>query len=90
MRILLVLLAISLVAISSPSLAGPHCTDEPQSKWLTEADMMERIKAMGHQIDVFKTTKGNCYEIYGRDKSGRRIEIYFHPVTGDVVKSSVL
>ncbi|MFQ5626885.1 MAG: PepSY domain-containing protein, partial [Methyloligellaceae bacterium] len=53
------LLALALAAISSPALAGPHCTDEPQSKWLTKAEMMERIKPMGHRIEVFKTTKGN-------------------------------
>ena len=85
-----ILFAFALVAISSPALAGPHCTDEPQSKWLTKAEMMVRIKPMGHNVHVFKKTSGNCYEIYGRDKSGKRIEVYFHPVTGDVVKASVL
>ena len=85
-----ILLTIAVVAFSSPALAGPHCTDVSKSKWLTETEMTDRIKAMGHKIDVFKKTKGNCYEIYGKDKSGKRIEIYFHPVTGEVVKSSAL
>ena len=89
MRLFLAL-ALALAAISSPALAGPKCTDEPQTKWLTKAEMMERIAPMGHKVDIFKTTKGNCYEIYGRDKSGNRIEVYFHPITGEVVKSSVL
>jgi hypothetical protein len=31
-------------------------------------------------------TTGNCYEIYGQDKQGKRIEIYFNPITGDVVE----
>lgn len=85
-----ILLAIVLAAIALPALAGPRCTEEPQSKWLTKSEMMQRIEKMGHRFSVFKTTAGNCYEIYGRDKSGNRIEIYFDPVTGKVVKSSSL
>lgn len=85
-----ILLAFALVTISLPALAGPRCTEEPQSKWLTKSEMIERIEQMGHQFSVFKTTAGNCYEIYGRDKSGNHIEIYFHPVTGRIVKSSSL
>jgi len=85
-----ILVAIAAIIISSPAFAGPHCTDEPESKWLPKAEMMKRIKSMGHAIDVFKKTTGNCYEIYGTDKSGKRIEIYFHPVTGGIFKSSAL
>lgn len=83
-------LVVVFLAFTTPALAGPHCTDEPRSKWLTKTEMIDRIKTAGHQIDVFKKTDGNCYEIYGRDKSGRRVEVYFHPVTGKVVKSSSL
>lgn len=78
----------ALVLIASPALAGPQCTDEPESLWLTESEMKERIGTMGYSIDVFKKTNGNCYEIYGRDGAGKRIEIYFNPVTGEIVKSS--
>ena len=85
-----ILLAAIFITFSSAAFAGPHCTDEPHSNWLTKSEMMERIKSMGHKISVFKKTKGNCYEIYGKNKSGKRIEIYFHPVTGKIVKSSAL
>lgn len=74
----------------TPALAGPQCTDLPESKWLSKTEMMSRIEKLGHTVEVFKKTKGNCYEIYGRDKSGKRVEVYFHPVTGDVVKASTL
>ena len=85
-----IMLAIAAIIVSSPAFAGPHCTGQPESKWLTKAEMMERIKPMGYNVHVFKKTSGNCYEIYGKDKTGRRIEIYFHPVTGKIVKSSAL
>lgn len=81
-------LALCLVALATPALAGPHCTDEPKASWMSEGEMREMIARMGYQVDVFKVTGGNCYEIYGRDGEGKRIEVYFHPVNGEVVKSS--
>ena len=27
-------------------------------------------------------SKGKCYEIYGLDKAGKKVEIYFDPATG--------
>jgi len=74
---------------SSGALASAQCTNEPASKWIPEAEMKNRIAAMGHSIEIFKKVRGNCYEIYGRNKEGRRIEIYFNPVTGDIVKENV-
>ncbi len=85
-----ILLTATFVVLATPALAGPRCTNEPESKWLSRADMLERIKPLGHRVEVLKKTRGNCYEIYGRDKSGRRIEVYFHPISGDVVKASRL
>lgn len=83
-------LFLSLIILASPAIAAPHCTNEPESKWLTKSEMIKQIQARGHQIDVFKKTRGNCYEIYGRDSSGNRIEVYFHPISGKIVKFSAL
>jgi hypothetical protein len=81
------LLAIVLLAISAgPALAGPTCTSEPKQRWLSESAMKAKISEMGYNYRVFKVTTGNCYEIYGRNKTGERIEIYFHPITGHVVE----
>ena len=48
--------------------------------------MTAKIGEMGYSYRVFKVPAGNCYEIYGRNKSGERIEVYFHPITGKVVE----
>ena len=45
------------------------------------------LKEQGYKINKFKVTKGNCYEIYGLDKDGRKVEIYHDPVSGKAVKS---
>jgi hypothetical protein len=69
-----------------PALAGPTCTLEPREKWLSERDMKAKIAQLGYRYRVFKVTDGNCYEIYGQDRNGKRIEIYFDPISGAVVE----
>jgi hypothetical protein len=81
-------MVLALMTISSAALAGPQCTTQPATEWLPAEEMKNKIVAMGHKIDVFKTTKGNCYEIYGKDNAGRLIEIYFNPVTGEIVRQA--
>ena len=81
-----VLIAIASLSICGPAIAGPTCTSESKDKWISENEMKSKIASLGYQARVFKVTKGNCYEIYGRDKAGKRIEIYFNPVTGQIVE----
>ena len=78
--------ALAIAVLSSPALAGPKCTSEPKAKWMSEADMKSKIASMGYKYRVFKVTSGNCYEIYGQDSAGKRIEVYFYPISGAVVE----
>lgn len=73
------------------AIGGPKCTEEPQSKWLTAADMTQKFEALGYKDDVKKlhVSKGNCWEIYGHDKTGKKVEIYFHPITGAIAEINV-
>lgn len=69
-----------LVAVSGIALAGPSC-NVPKEKWMPEADFKKGLEDKGYQIKTFKVSKGNCYEIYGFDKAGKKVEIYFDPAT---------
>ena len=84
------LFACLLMAVSSPALAEVQCTKEPKEKWLPDSRIKQIASDLGHKIVVFKISAGNCYEIYGRDNQGRRIEIYFNPVDGTIVKQNKL
>ena len=77
---------IILSLLGATASAEPKCVSKPDDKWLTEAEMRSRAVAMGYVISVFKKTTGNCYEIYGKNAEGKRIEVYFNPVTGEPVK----
>lgn len=70
-----------LVSASAAALAGPSC-QVPQDRWMKEADFKARIEKQGYTIKTFKVSKGQCYEIYGVDAAGRKVEIYFDPATG--------
>lgn len=83
--VLLPALAMTALLASPVVVAGPKCTDAPRSQWLPEETMKARIVEAGYAIDKFKVS-GPCYEIYGRDKAGRRVEIYFDPTDGRIVK----
>ncbi len=66
-----------------------ECTKEDKAKWQNEAAFKKNLEGQQYKIKKFKVTKGNCYEIYGFDKDGKKVEIYFNPVTGEKVKEEI-
>jgi hypothetical protein len=81
---------IGLCIASLAAYAGPTCTKEPESKWLSEEAMKQKIGDLGYKdIKVFKKTRTGCYEIYGYAADGGKAEVYFNPVDGAVVKKNV-
>lgn len=79
-------LAAVLGLFSAAAWAGPQCTQEPASKWMDAAKFQAQLKQQGYVVAKFKITTGHCYEIYGQDKTGAKVEIYFDPVHGKIVK----
>jgi len=79
------LLSIALL-LSGVALAKKNCTDEPKEKWMPVEEFKKKVEAEGYTIRKFKQP-GTCYEIYGTDSSGKKVEIYFNPVDGSIVKA---
>ena len=83
------LVCIAIVAGPAIAQAAPNCTSEPQDKWMTEDAMKAKVATLGYErVKTFKVS-GSCYEIYGYTKDGQKAEVYFNPVTGDIVKSYI-
>jgi hypothetical protein len=82
--------AIALVSFlaCAPAFAGANCTKYPKAEWMPEADAKAKIEAMGYKIGKFKID-GNCYEIYGHNKEGKKAEVYFDAKTLAVVKAEI-
>jgi hypothetical protein len=68
--------------------ASPECTKEPKDKWLSEADMKAKVAEAGYTFKVLKV-EGSCYEIYGHNKDGKQVEVYFDPVTAAAVEEEI-
>jgi len=82
-------LAVSLVAfVAAPAFAKANCKAYPKSEWMSEGDAKARIEAQGYTISKFKVD-GNCYEIYGKNKAGKKVEIYYDAKTLEPVKSEI-
>jgi hypothetical protein len=83
------LAALAIVVAPALAHAGPACTSEPREKWMAEDAMKAKLTTLGYErIKTFKVT-GSCYEIYGYTKDGQKAEVYFNPVSGDIVKSYI-
>jgi hypothetical protein len=81
--------ALSLSAfVSAPAFAKANCKAYPKSEWMSEADAKAKIEAQGFTISKFKVD-GNCYEIYGKNKAGKKVEIYYDAKTLEPVKSEI-
>jgi hypothetical protein len=63
-----------------------QCTTESRSAWQDPDTFQQALRDQGYQINEFKITEGNCYEIYGFDPEQTKVEIYYNPVDGSVVK----
>lgn len=77
----LAILAVALAA-GSPALATGKmtCNAGPQAKWKTQKILQQTLTEQGWQVRKSKVD-GGCYEVYGTDPDGNRVEAYFHPVT---------
>ena len=75
-------IAAAALAIGSPALATGKmtCKSGPQSKWKSQAALQSSLKKQGWTVRNSKVD-GGCYEVYGTDPKGNRVEAYFHPVT---------
>jgi hypothetical protein len=81
--------AVCLAALPAASaFAKADCKAYPKNEWMKESDAKARIESQGYTINKFKVD-GNCYEIYGKNKEGKKVEIYFDAKTLDVVKSEI-
>jgi hypothetical protein len=90
MKLFRLIALLPFIVSTGSAIAGPKCTDEPQSKWLTEEQMTKKFTALGYTDNVKKlhVSKGKCWEIYGHDKNGKKVEVYFHPITAEIMEAN--
>ena len=83
MRLLPLLTAATTLLLALP---GAHatglatCDSGAKETWQPQATLEQMLKAKGWTVRRVKVD-GGCYEVYGLDDKGQRVEAYFHPLT---------
>ncbi len=81
LRILPIAAALSIALAASPAAAtGAMRCDAPKAQWKSMARLQADLVKQGWQVRKAKVD-GGCYEVYGTDPQGNRVEAYFHPVS---------
>ena len=76
-------LAVSLGAGAAS--ASDKC-NVPQAEWQPKEALQKKLEGEGWKIKKIKVDDG-CYEVYGIDGAGKRMETYFDPKSFAVVKA---
>ena len=78
---LLTTTATLLLAITGAQATGlATCESGPKDTWQPQAKLEQMLKDKGWTVRRVKED-GGCYEVYGLDDKGQRVEAYFHPLT---------
>ena len=83
MRTLTLLLPTTVLLLASATSHGTGlatCDSGPREGWQPQAKLEQVLKDKGWTVRRVKVD-GGCWEVYGLDEKGRRVEAYFHPVT---------
>ncbi len=80
--------ALTLFVSQAPAFAGVKCTAHPKEEWMPAETLKKKIEAEGTKIKIFKVS-GDCYEMYGLNRNGNKVETYYDTKTGEPVKSLV-
>jgi hypothetical protein len=67
-----------------PAYAADLCEAHPKAQWMKPDAIRSKAEAMGYEVRKVDEEDG-CWEVKWT-KEGKRVEAYFDPVTGDVVK----
>ncbi len=73
-----------LTALAGTAGAAELCS-VPEAEWQPKEALRQKLEADGWKIKKIKIDEG-CYEVYGTDKAGKRMENYYDPKTFSLIK----
>ncbi len=85
MKPTLMIIALAATLPAGAALAGGDNCSVPRAQWQPREAVMQLAADNGWTVSEFEIDDG-CYEIEGRDREGRRIEVDLDPATLRIVK----
>ena len=82
-----VVFVLAAAAVAGPAMAHgfDDCTKEAKDKWKPQAEAEAAATAAGYTVTKSKV-EGSCYEVYAKDKDGKKFELFYNPVDLQLVK----
>ncbi|WP_431047894.1 PepSY domain-containing protein [Roseateles sp. L2-2] len=78
-------------ALLSSTAAFAHgdvaCPNEPKAEWRPQMELQRQLVDKGWRVRQVKTFS-TCYEVYGFDDKGERVEAFFNPKTFERIQPS--
>lgn len=62
-----------------------NCPPIPKNEWKPTAELIKKLTEDGWKIRRVESTP-KCYEVYGVDPQGKRVEAFFNPKTFERVE----
>ena len=84
MKKLVTALLISSAALSGTAFAKDLC-DVPEDQWQSKEALEQAVTDKGWTVKKIKVDEG-CYEVYGKDENGKKVEAYFDPKSFEIVE----
>ena len=82
--------SITAALLLQTAIAAAHdfkdCTTEPKDKWKPQAEAEAAATTAGYTVSKSKI-EGSCYEVYAKDKDGKKFELFYNPVNLELVKT---
>jgi Uncharacterized conserved protein len=83
-----ILALLLLAAVPTLGHAAADCEAHPKDQWMNPDKLKATLADAGYKIKKFKVD-GECYEMYGWNDKGQKVEIYMDTVTGRPVKAHI-
>ena len=80
MKVAVVVAVLMLAASGAHATGVATCDAGAKEGWQSQEKLTAVLKEKGWQVRRIKVD-GNCYEVYGMNEKGEKVEAYFHPRT---------
>jgi len=78
-------LVFALAANAAWADGGGKCPVIPKEEWRPHTELVKKLEESGWKVRRVEKTP-TCYEVYGMDPQGKRVEAFFNPKTFERVE----
>lgn len=86
MRLPILLAIVAIAGSTVPAMAESSCTTAAKAEWKPSSAALEKATSLGYTTSKAKE-EDNCWEVYAKNTKGEKFELFFNPVTLELVRT---